>query len=348
MSIREISESLISTVQRLKIERAGFQRQAVSQTLPSGLGSVNNKSLTDYLEYYSLAPLAEQYGHRIGCYSVPVADGYRIVAQQFGLNPQSPQILLMHGYLTHTGHLVPMIDHLCQQGFQVITFDLPGHGLSSGAPYTIADFSHYTELLAFMIRSFGEHLRPGFTFMAHSTSAAIVTDLYAHTQWRQLAPDSDLIFLAPLLWPTRSRLISMQYRLLHRLLKKVRRFYRANSHDLEFLKRMRDDPLQYDFIPVPWVGAMVRWCREIDHYPQLMPKAHIIQGTCDDTVDWKRNLPLLERIYPRHEITVIEGAMHELINEDEPWRGQIFAAIDRALMGESKQNGLPKQPVQSR
>ncbi|SUV72968.1 lysophospholipase [Acinetobacter baumannii] len=40
--------------------------------------------------------------------------------------------MLLHGYLEHSGIYQPIIREILEQGFSVITYDLPGHGLSNG------------------------------------------------------------------------------------------------------------------------------------------------------------------------------------------------------------------------
>ena len=46
-------------------------------------------------------------------------------------------VWLIHGYLEHSALYQPMIAELLAQQFSVITFDLPGHGLSNGPAASI-------------------------------------------------------------------------------------------------------------------------------------------------------------------------------------------------------------------
>jgi alpha-beta hydrolase superfamily lysophospholipase len=58
----------------------------------------------------------------------------------------------LHGYLEHSGIYQPIIKEILEQGFSVITYDLPGHGLSNGSPASIQNFDHYQQvLMLFMI-----------------------------------------------------------------------------------------------------------------------------------------------------------------------------------------------------
>ncbi len=56
-------------------------------------------------------------------------------------------VCLLHGYLEHSGIYQPIIREILEQGFSVITYDLPGHGLSNGSPASIQNFDHYQQVL---------------------------------------------------------------------------------------------------------------------------------------------------------------------------------------------------------
>src|SRR4051812_48110748 len=52
-------------------------------------------------------------------------------------------ILLVHGYSEHSGRYFHFAKFLVQHGFDVITFDLPGHGRSEGRRSDIENFQDY-------------------------------------------------------------------------------------------------------------------------------------------------------------------------------------------------------------
>ena len=56
-------------------------------------------------------------------------------------------VFLLHGYLEHSGIYQPIVKELLEQGFSVLTYDLPGHGLSDGYPANIKNFDHYQQVL---------------------------------------------------------------------------------------------------------------------------------------------------------------------------------------------------------
>lgn len=56
-------------------------------------------------------------------------------------------VFLLHGYLEHSGIYQPIVKEILEQGFSVLTYDLPGHGLSNGSPASIQNFDHYQQVL---------------------------------------------------------------------------------------------------------------------------------------------------------------------------------------------------------
>jgi alpha-beta hydrolase superfamily lysophospholipase len=56
----------------------------------------------------------------------------------------------------------------------------------------------------------------------------------------------------------------------------------------------------------------------------------VVQGQSDQTVDWKYNMQILERLF-EPEVLYIPEARHHLVNESAAIRAQIFAAIDAEL-----------------
>ncbi len=98
-------------------------------------------ALSDYLAHYRLAPLLSQ---RVGLYAGFVdTERYRLWAQVW--TPEQPRgtAFVVHGYFDHLGLYRHLLERLLDQGWRVVLWDLPGHGLSSGARATIDDFEDY-------------------------------------------------------------------------------------------------------------------------------------------------------------------------------------------------------------
>ena len=53
-------------------------------------------------------------------------------------------LLLVHGYLDHVGLFRHLVRYGLERGYNVVAFDLPGHGLSTGDRAAIDDFRDYS------------------------------------------------------------------------------------------------------------------------------------------------------------------------------------------------------------
>lgn len=268
---------------------------------------------------------------RVLCPSVallrsPVAD----CVVQYYPTPQAVvqgTVVLMHGYMDHVGLYQFLIAHLNEQGWGVLTLDLPGHGLSTGERYAINQFADYADVLDQLLREASAQLTGPVVLMGQSTGAAIIL------KYLQRTPTvAGSILLAPLIRPKQYRFIRFKYHIGHRFLSRVARFYGDNSHDADFQTFLREqDPLQWAWVPVSWVGAMLAWVEEIEAATPLLTPLTVIQGTEDTTVDWQHNMTVLKRVCPSSTITLLERARHHLVNEAPFWREQVFHQISTAL-----------------
>ena len=72
---------------------------------------------------------------------------YQIACHLFEQENAKGTFFVLHGYYDHVGLFGHIVSYLLKQGYNVLAYDLPGHGLSSGKPATIPDFSIYTQIL---------------------------------------------------------------------------------------------------------------------------------------------------------------------------------------------------------
>jgi alpha-beta hydrolase superfamily lysophospholipase len=240
--------------------------------------------------------------------------------------------VVIHGYYDHAGLYRHLIGHLIDRGLAVLAFDLPGHGLSSGAPATIESFDEYVAAFHACLLALEDHMPPPFYLLGQSTGGAIAMEwLLAHGHDRASSPFRKIVLLAPLVRPHRWPLNRVVYELARRVVRERPRTFVNNSDDAEFIAFLRDrDPLQARILPVQWVTAMQAWRRRFERYPASDLAPLVIQGRADRTVDWRYNLKVIERLFePR--IFYIPEARHHLVNESAAIRAQIFQAIDGEL-----------------
>ncbi|MBR9882180.1 MAG: alpha/beta hydrolase [Oceanospirillales bacterium] len=310
----------------------GFTARQIREQLPHEFHCHWNPShsLEAYLRHYGLDRLVSKSDYSIARL---VAGFSEVVVQRFRQRERARgTVLLVHGYMDHAGLARPLADYLFEHGWDVLLYDLPGHGLSDGAPHAVDDFFHYAEQLSGLISKQMPALTEPLTLVGHSTGGAIITTLLLRAPETRDWPLTRPVLLAPLLRPTHWQSIRRKYRWLRPWLRRVRRVYQHNSHDRDFLTFIRRrDPLQHPWIPVRWIGAMLSWIDWIEQQPSSAFCPLIIQGTEDATVEWRHNLDVFGRLFPGGEQCLVESGRHNLINEARRWRSQVFGRLLQQL-----------------
>lgn len=300
--------------------------QALRDALPP-LGEAGPvKGLAAYLEFYGLDFARQQpaVSHRLG--TVP-SRGRQLAVHCWQQPEARHNLLLVHGYLDHVGLCRHLIGHALARGCNVIAFDLPGHGLSSGTSVAIGDFREYGDAIHDVLAAVELPPLP-WQAMAQSTGAAALVEFARqHPPW----PFTGTVLLAPLLRPAGWWKVRAAHTLVHRFTDTVPRGFADNSSDRDFLTFVRQDPLQSHRIHVSWVGALRRWLAELPLQDLGVGPALLIQGDADTTVDWRYNLPQYGKLFPRLRIELVHGAGHHLANESSDLRERYLRFVDRYL-----------------
>lgn len=292
----------------------------------SGL-SVASTVEQDYFDFYGLDFASRIPGvvHHFGAFE---AAGFTVAAHFYAAPRPRGTCLLLHGYFDHAGLYGHLIAHCLRNGYSVLIWDLPGHGLSSGEQASIHSFDHYVDVLAAVLQRYAEDLPHPLVGIGQSTGGAVLLG-WAFRTLRDAVecPFAKVVLLAPLVRPAEWGKVVLSYHLLRPFRRSVTRTFMANSNDTQFLEFVRRDPLQSRVLPVRWVGAMRAWVREFLAQAPMTQAPVIVQGDADRTVDWRWNLARLRERFPAAQVTMLGGARHHLVNEAPALREQAFAAI---------------------
>lgn len=116
-------------------------------------------------------------------------EGERIAIYVWGDPATQPYALLVHGWSSYGLRFLPWVARLRELGLAVVTFDQPGHGLSSGRYCTLPEFAH-------TVRAIGRHYGQAELAIAHSLGGAALVLAQDETwQARKLvliAPAADM------------------------------------------------------------------------------------------------------------------------------------------------------------
>lgn len=256
---------------------------------------------------------------------------YDIVAHYFSVDTATEKksrgtCFLLHGYFDHAGLFAHLIEYCLCRDLNVVIYDLPGHGLSTGERVSIPSFSEYVTVLRDALKLFENIAPQPWHAIAQSTGAAVLMDYLL----QELAPSFDkVVLLAPLLRAADWRWLKVAYWVGQKFLERVPRRFGINSNYQSFTHFVEhDDPLQTHYISIRWVDALLRWESRFEYFPPLQKPLLIVQGQRDTTVDWRYNIPVIRQKFPRAKYMPLQDAYHHLANESPEIRQKIVAAMD--------------------
>jgi pimeloyl-ACP methyl ester carboxylesterase len=139
------------------------------------------------------ARLAERAKERLaGAERLVIAsNGSRVVAYRFsgGLKPTGQTIILIHGWMSGARFMLAMVDPLVALGHQVVCFDLPAHGESSGK---VTNLSACAQALVDLI----DHVGGVDRIIAHSFGGAVTAYALSRIRPGQLGSKGRITLIA--------------------------------------------------------------------------------------------------------------------------------------------------------
>ncbi|RSL31646.1 alpha/beta hydrolase [Salibacterium salarium] len=249
---------------------------------------------------------------------------FQLFFQMFSPPKAEKTILFLHGFFDHTGTHSEWIQYLMTKKFNVAAFDLPGHGQSGGPPFEVESFQEYQEAL----RSVLEYLREqGVTDVhgvGHSTGGAVIAD-YLLSNSTTLFHKAALI--SPLIRSNKWWLSKMAAPLVSTFQKEMPRTFRRHTGESSFMKSLKQDPLEGKTIPFKWVNAMFEWEKEMMEKTPSSKPVLILQGTNDQTVEWKHNMNVYHTLFPESTRILIDNGRHHLLNERKAQKDIIYRLL---------------------
>ncbi|MFQ3323604.1 MAG: alpha-beta hydrolase superfamily lysophospholipase [Pseudomonadales bacterium] len=235
---------------------------------------------------------------------------------------------VVHGYFDHSGLYGHLIKKLLELSYTVVTLDLPGHGLSSGARADIDSFFSYEDALQSVLKKCSFLPRP-WHGIGQSTGCSVLLLSLIKSPANSFAKT---VFFAPLLRPK----YSIKGRVLQPILSLFKedwpRYFSTNSHDAKFLSFIKNtDPFQARVLPFKWLKAMRQWVVWILKQKRINADMLVIQGGKDATVDGEFNINALEKRVSKIQVSHHGEARHHLVNEAEAIRELLFTDMAKFL-----------------
>ncbi|HKM15919.1 MAG TPA: alpha/beta hydrolase [Marinospirillum sp.] len=316
---------------RLRLWPATFFQAKWMEHLP--------KDYAAYLNFYQLANNKHQSGMAKARAGWVILNQERLWTQAFQptgcVNESAKGTLVhLHGYYDHGASYPSLQRWALKNKLYYLTIDLLGHGLSSGERASINSFTDYQKILTALIEILTINNMPKpWLLSGFSTGGAIALE-------HQLTVnkfDATVLF-APLIRPVAWQTKLAKWLWLPRLfIKNLPRKFTVNSNDTAFLKFVQQqDCLQSKQLPLAWIIALGRWIKQIESTKPNSVEALIIQGDADSTVDWQYNLGVLHKLLPQAVTKIIKEGAHQLLNDGEAQRLQVFDCLDQWLVNINK------------
>jgi alpha-beta hydrolase superfamily lysophospholipase len=280
--------------------------------------------VVEYFCHYGLDYTDSGVTHRFGTFE---SGGFTLAGHLYEPQEYAATVILLHGYLNHSGQFRNLIRFLLDNSYAAAVFDLPGHGLSSGERAAIDSFDQYVQVTRDFFELVRSRLEGPYHAVGFSTGATILIEMVLTDQ----ADDLDKVVLAaPLIHWTRYEQSKGTYQIYKQFTDKIPRFHRKNSSDKEFLVfNKTQDYLHCKHLSLKWVKALFDWNDKLETLPESDRDVLVVQGDKDGTVDWKFNLKRVQQKFPNADINMIEGANHELFNEAPAYKNQALNLIGK-------------------
>ncbi|MBM7702195.1 alpha/beta hydrolase [Metabacillus iocasae] len=293
------------------------------ERMPFDVRSLENHFINDYLRFYGINDQEVTYSHGY----VSFHDENHFV-QWFQPTSIKGTVLLVHGYFDHAAALSKTINYLLKQNYAVLTYDLQGHGLSTGNRAHINQFKEYVVFLEYLLTIMDDRIQKPLHVVAHSTGCAIV----ASYMMTNSCPFQKVIFISPLVRSYRWHVSKVGFYLLFPFIKEMKRMFKGNSSNTKYLQFVKEDPLQPQKLPLSWLKALIQWNNQVDTFQSVSHPLLIVQGKKDKTVDWRYNLKVLKEKFPHCHIQMIRKGKHQLLNEQEKIQKDVHEIIERYLL----------------
>jgi len=323
------SENLFSHSNENESKNVNFNQQTINiikkewSVLDITKTTAYNASTEQYFQHFdlNLKNCTHYYGYFL-------SSDYKISTHIFKPEQSFATVFVVHGYLSHTGHMTELIEYLLNMNLTVVAFDLPGHGMSDGSPADINSFSTYSLVIHDFIKLYGKDLSENWHLIGHSTGSSAIIDYLCNYEniFRSVT------IVSPLIHSVYWDISKFGEQVFGKIIDTIPRVFRRSSTDKEYLRFIKkNDPLQTRKIPLNWTSSLIKWNVYLQNISPLDDKVFIIQGKKDIIVDWKYNIPFLQSLFPNSQTIYIEKGKHDLFNESDSIKTRVFDQINKII-----------------
>ncbi|MEQ5834724.1 alpha/beta hydrolase [Marinobacter sp. NFXS9] len=261
------------------------------------------------------------------------AGKHRVAIHYYRIPKARGTVFILHGYFDHVGLYSQLIDRCLSAGFNVLAYDQPGHGLSSGTPASIGSFAEYQQVLLDILAAVRHRVDGPWFAVGQSTGGGVLIDYLLQNVPRGTAEFRHVVLLAPLVRPNGWIGAKILHSLVRPFMTSWRRMFSENSGNSRFLRFLREhDPLQARAVHVNWVTALRKWVPGIEAAKPVHYAVTVIQGEKDMTVDWQHNLRIIRNKFSSVTERRLPNGRHHLVNEATDLQATVFNVTINAFI----------------
>lgn len=235
--------------------------------------------------------------------------------------------MLTHGLLDHCLYLKPIMNFLIEHQYNILCYDLPGHGASSGEPVDIDQFKSYKNAHHDVLSLLPESKDS--LFLGHSTgNVGLLQSLIENQGKTQF---EKIVMVAPLtrsyLWQLYGWAITQKST---KALKKIPIVMRSDHPDYKEL--VANDPYRRKSLPTNWLLQLHLWFQEIKDQPVTNSSHfHVLFGDRDTVVDHRFGKNFFETSFPDSKVHILPKTKHMPHYDKEKPRDSFFELLDKLI-----------------
>lgn len=238
-------------------------------------------------------------------------------------------VLLVHGLAEHSGRYPHVAAALCALGLRVRAYDHRGHGASGGPRMVVPHPDSYLDDLAEIHDAAVRQWQELPIVLGHSMGGLVA----ARFATARVRPIRALILSSPALALKLSNTMLTLHRVLLALVPRMRVPNPIDahllSHDPEVARAYRTDPLVQGTISASVLESFLRGMAQAQaDAPRLEAPMLMLVGGADSIVDPQGSRTFFDSTpEDLREMAWFDTGFHEIFNEAEPLRGEVFAAL---------------------
>lgn len=211
-------------------------------------------------------------------------------------HPQKNKVLLLHGFASAACKFDSYVAPLVSQGFEVLSFDAPAHGNSTGKKTNVLEYAE-------MIDTAVEHFGPIQNFIAHSFGGIAVS---LALEGKKISPGTKIVFLAPA--TETNSAIDQAFAML-----KIKSVAVRNEFDELIKKISGKDPSWFSIRrAIKNIDAKVLWIHDVD----------------DDMTPVQDALKVKEDNFSNIEFVITTGLGHRRIYHDRAVKNKVISFLE--------------------